>query len=725
MNRAKLVRLSGALWGLATAISLLPALTTVAPPSQLPGLAKVLGIDAHAPMRFIAALIFLPLLFAAAAAPLANVMTTARAWARNALCLAMTGALWIALVHADVWWTTIPVALFVIAFAALRNVDEHFTRRDVILIPTFLTILIALMDLLPWRGLDLYVVGAAALTIALRLLVRDPLRFAFAPLALLLQTPFLSWEQRHLGWPALAIVIVTPFIVRPRDRRRWRAIIAFVIYPLATYSYTITTNLSTAEGKPRVNFFEDAHSMLPASEMFRGELPYRDIIPGHGLLEDGLVDFLAMRSRGATYGSVIKARTTIGAINSVAIYALAAAATGSPEAGFLAWLFGTFSGTAPGTLRTVPALFALALTVAAARKRNPRLLFGAGILSVVAGLTSLDFAAYTFVTLVIAVLRFRPRMAALRAAASGIAVAFTLLVIGLASFGILGAFIRTTFIEIPKLGPGYAMDVFEAPDAMRELRRFPEALAAVLDRASVLYFVWIGALLFVAVAFAQRARRRIEPLLLIAFWIVICAASYAERHHLHFQVAVGALLVTATMLLFRARQRALAAAFTVALIIIAQPTTHTAVLSMLRQGHGPLTDVFVEIGLPRAQGALFAKWDVAVIDSVKRWTERSLAKDETFFDFTNRGTLYFLLDRDAPIRQVEVPQYETDEAQREVIAAIERNPHVRAALVPVAPASATIDSVPNAVRAPLVWQYLETHFEPAFVEGDVAIWRRK
>jgi hypothetical protein len=617
------------------------------------------------------------------------------------------------------------VALFVIAFVALRNVDEHFTRHDVILVPAFLTILIALMDLFPWRGLDLYVIGAAALTIAVRLLVRDPLRFALAPLALLLQAPFLSWEQRHLGWPSLAIAIVTPFVVRPRDRRRWRAIIAFVIYPLAAYSYTLTTNLSAAEGKPRVNFFEDTHSLLPASEMLRGELPYRDIIPGHGLLEDGLVDFLGMRSRGATYGSAIKARSTIGALNSVAIYALAAAASGSPEAGLLAWLFGAFTGTAPATLRTVPALFALALTVAAARRRKPRLLFGAGILSVVAGLTSLDFAAYTFITLIVAVLRFRPRVTALRAAAGGIAVAVTLLLIGLVSFGILGAFIGTTFFEIPKLGPGYAMDVFEAPDAMRELRRFPEALAAILDRASFLYFVWIGALLFVAVAIAQRARRRIEPLLLIAFWIVICAGSYAERHHLHFQVAVGALLVTATLSLFRARQRALAIALTIVLVIIAQPTTHTAVLSMLRKGHGPLTDVFVEIGIPRAQGALFAKWDVAVVDSVKRWTDASLAKDETFFDFTNRGILYFLLDRDAPIRQVEVPQYETDEAQREVIAAIERNPRVRAALVPVAPASATIDSVPNAVRAPLVWQYLETHFEPAFVEGDVAIWRRK
>ena len=160
------------------------------------------------------------------------------------------------------------------------------------------------------------------------------------------------------------------------------------------------------------------------------------MIPGHGLLEDGLLDFIALRSRDASYGHALKTRATLGALNSVAIYALATAASGSPEAGFLAYLFGTIIGASPPTIRTIPALFALALIVAAARRRKPRLIFGAGVLCVIAGITSLDFAAYTFVTLVVALLRFRPRAAALRAAATGIALATTILGIALASFGV-------------------------------------------------------------------------------------------------------------------------------------------------------------------------------------------------------------------------------------------------------------------------------------------------
>src|SRR5205085_6465060 len=169
---------------------------------------------------------------------------------------------------------------------------------------------------------------------------------------------------------------------------------------------------------------------------------------------------------------------------------------------------------------------------------------------------------------------------------------------------------------------------------------FPEIITAVFDRGALLYLVWIASMLLVAMTISSRARRRTEPLLLIALWITLCAVSYAERHHLHFQFAAAPLLIAATFVLFRAKQRVAAIALTATLVVIAQPTTHAAVVSMLRHAHGALDDSVIEIGLPRGRGALFAKQDVAVIDSVKRYTETSLAPNDTFFDFTNRGLLY-------------------------------------------------------------------------------------
>ncbi len=96
---------------------------------------------------------------------------------------------------------------------------------------------------------------------------------------------------------------------------------------------------------------------------------------------------------------------------------------------------------------------------------------------------------------------------------------------------------------------------------------------------------------------------------------------------------------------------------------------------------------------------------------------------DTFYDFADRGNLFFLLDRDCPVRHVEVSFYESEKAQRGVIATIDRNPHIRAALVPATDATA-IDGVPNSVRAPLVWRYLQANFAPDVAVGEIVIWRR-
>ena len=114
------------------------------------------------------------------------------------------------------------------------------------------------------------------------------------------------------------------------------------------------------------------------------------------------------------------------------------------------------------------------------------------------------------------------------------------------------------------------------------------------------------------------------------------------------------------------------------------------------------------------------------IESARKYVSLALAADETFFDFTNRGILYFLLRRDCPVREYEVAFYETEAGQREIIRRLEANPKIRAALVPTHPKSPyAVDGIPNADRAPLVWQYLQEHFSPDFEEGDVTFWRRK
>ena len=145
----------------------------------------------------------------------------------------------------------------------------------------------------------------------------------------------------------------------------------------------------------------------------------------------------------------------------------------------------------------------------------------------------------------------------------------------------------------------------------------------------------------------------------------------------------------------------------------------------LRRTHGTIESGWRELGLPRAQGALINERDAAIIDIVHRYAQPRLAEGETFFDFSNRGLLYFLLDRDCPIRQPEVAFYETEALQREVIARIDGNPRVRFAIVSTTVDAASVDGIANSARAPLVWAYIQQHFALDHEEGGLAFWYRR
>jgi hypothetical protein len=159
--------------------------------------------------------------------------------------------------------------------------------------------------------------------------------------------------------------------------------------------------------------------------------------------------------------------------------------------------------------------------------------------------------------------------------------------------------------------------------------------------------------------------------------------------------------------------------------MIGQPTQHIAIAGSLRLAHGNTDPRWRELGLPRAQGALISDRDAAVIDAVARYAQPRLAEGETFFDFSNRNLLYFLLDRDCPIRQPEVAFYESEALQREVIARLEANKRVRFAIVAAGADAASVDGIPNSARAPLVWEYIEQHFALDHEEAGLEFWYRR
>jgi hypothetical protein len=169
-----------------------------------------------------------------------------------------------------------------------------------------------------------------------------------------------------------------------------------------------------------LDFFEDGHDLIVASEMARGERPYADILPTHGFLSDGGLDFVFMKSGADTVGRVLRARRVIAAVNLAAIYCVALGATGSSAAGCLAVFLG-FALFPASTffLRSIPALLSLAALAAATRLRSRKWLIIGGVALALAVLTSIDFAAYTGVIAVIVVARWPQRLRAAAAVAIG------------------------------------------------------------------------------------------------------------------------------------------------------------------------------------------------------------------------------------------------------------------------------------------------------------------
>lgn len=726
-----MLALSFALWGLCIAIAMSSVLRGPAPPDQPISVATVANIDARGSMRWMLCLLLFPLLTAAALRPVARRLAEGRAWARNVVLVAPLVTLWLVSVHQSVRWAIVPGALVVLACLLLREREMQFTRRDFVLVPVFLATLVALVDLAPRLAAQQHALLAAMLVLALRIgvaFVRSPLppalAFVAAPLGLILQTGFFGRDDRYFGWHALAIVVVTPFLLRVFLRRERLAVrfLTLVTFPFALYAYANATNAMTAYGKPSVNYFEDGHALVPASEYLRGELPYRDILPGHGLIEDGLFDYLVFRTGEVTAGRTLKARDIAGHLNTMALYALALAATGSAEAAFLTVLLSIMNGTFTATIRTLVPVATLALAVAGVRTRRRHWFAWAGLAVVLSGAMSLDYGFYTAGALLVAMflagIRYTIRPVAIGVAAGAVPLFGTF-----AALGILDDFIRGTFVEIPAASKAYRLGFFRAPAAMQEYPSFPEVLTVMLRPEVYQNLVWPAIVVALGAALTRRWPRTVQPLLVLASWVALAGISFAYRFNHYFGMIAVVVLTGWIFRLVRKRSPWAIAAIAVA-IVLARPTPHVNGVRALRGARGTPHKHWVEIrDIPRARGALWHERDAAAIAAVKKYLALTLQPHETFFNFTDTAILHYVTRRDWPIREYEMAYIQSEEKQREVIRILESNRDIRAVLMREGDFS--IDFIPPARRAPLVHQYLLEHFEPDFEEGHVTFWRRK
>ncbi len=548
------------------------------------------------------------------------------------------------------------------------------------------------------------------------------------PLALLGPRPPGFWLAAAAAAIALPVLAGAAAGLVPALERLFRKLLRWVLLPGCV---TVLVGAAILRAPTVADVFEDGHFLLPASEYLRGELPYRDIVPGHGLLSDGLLQTAQLSVFGDDYLGLKRGNKVVGLLFLPAVYALGWAATGSAAAGFGGLLLTLLLLPNYLFVRALLSLWTLVFSTHAARTKSPRAWVTCGAALPLGLCVAVDFTVYSAAAVAAALWVARGnRLAHLRRVLAGAGVSAAAVALTLAGFGLLRGFLHTTFVFVPALMPVYALGFpplslhGEAPGLSAWLRS-----QTVLD-----YFVFAiaapvcGALLPRGPAVGPRAR----GLLPLLAWFLCANLSVIERHHAAYAllpVPVGLLLLHRWALDHRraTRPAALATGFVLAVLVLSrEPLAYVGVAARAVARPWTPPDVRKVDDLPRADGAVFFPADAALVGATREMIRRAgLRPGETWLDFANAPGLYYLFDRDCPIRYYEVPFYETEAAQDEVIAAVGANPRVRAVLMSSGLLAQSIDALTNAERAPRVAAFLRERFRPFYREGPVEFWIRR
>jgi hypothetical protein len=686
---------AGSAAGLAAAFLLGGPLAGMLPPSRpLPGFAAEHGIDVRRETFRFLLLVLLPIAggFAGAAlrrrrgTPATPVEGSAVRASARGLAAATIGA------HAIVAW------IFTVA-----AVPEVALRSPL----SFLVVLAAC---------------SAALALLLgRGRIEDGAAFLGAA-ALMLPLAFVGQRPIPLAAAAACGVFALPTLACALGGRRAalsNALRAAAVAVLIPGSVGAAAAAAILGPPPVADLFENGHELLPASEYLSGERPYRDVVPGHGLISDGGADAAAMRLFGDDFRGYARGRKALGAAFWPAVYAVGLGATGSPLVGLGVALLSLAAFCQYAFVRAIPSLAALGLTLAASRTGERRWWAATGAALAICLFVSVDFAVYAAAGAAAGLWVARgDRSAAFASLLRGALTVGGAGALALLALGVLPEFARVTFGFLPSLLPAYAQG-------------FPPALplgsgtAATLYAAAGLGVLLLGTLLPGGKRIPESARA-LPP---VCAWIAAAMLAVLERQHLNYPyLAVPALVVLlGRWIRGAAPDRAmgnLAAATVVGGFALIHGALSLPFVLGVAMPPRPLDpDVAPIAGLRRAEGAVFRANDRVLVARTGEMMRRAgFGEGDTWLDFANEPGLYFLFERPCPIRYYEVPFYESEDAQREVIAAVEANPRVRAVLL-----SGTyppIDGVPNAARAPLVARFVRDRFRPFLSEDGIEFWIR-
>ncbi len=624
-------------------------------------------------------------------------------------------------VLAPLLWTDYAPRRGIVGFGSFYNVSVTW-QSQVFLLGIVLVPLVTAAGYLTWERLGLRLASRG---------VEAPLPVAalcFVPLLWLIG-PVVSYAtggrpvtRELLTGVGLSAVVAAAVAYLPR-RQFKRELLRWLVIGLLPLALILVAQ-SSAWRYNDVDLFHEGEQLASGSAWMRGGVPFRDFVFVHGFLEDPGRAVLGRMLFGPTVESVRRLDRVFSGIGWAAFYFLALAVLRSPAAAALLALYGMQGRLAVDpTSRTMVADMALAVfafSLDPGRSRSWHVASGllAGLAPYLAIDTGLTAAVSTAGTAVLLLTGSdgRSRRRQVRAFFIGMAVPVFGGLLVMAVSGVLMPLIRHEVLLASSFAHAYSRPVFP-PGTIEELRGlYLTPLAAAACLSSLLLSV---------------LRKRFQA---TDFLLVLLAAANsvlfirgidrADPSHLAFAQHFAGLALVA--LLLKYANRGAAIAWVASGLFFVDPRAGL----IFRDGK-PIEQIldvtaWVDQGpqegrrqcaVPTVGRIYISDEQATEIESLSAFIASRLPAGSTFYDFTNNGALYFLLDRPNPTRYPQVWLAVDPDQQREVISSLQAEPPPLV-FYRCGKRLDALDNIDNSLRHHLISSHLLRYYRPSAAVGS-------
>jgi hypothetical protein len=562
---------------------------------------------------------------------------------------------------------------------------------------------------------------------------------------------FLTLVPLTLGWFRFdtwqGFVLLAAFLVlkapawrlqRPRTAS-WERMLWALLVPAILYAYLY----QPAIARP-LDLFEDGVRLAPAGEILRGEKPFTQNFLYHGLFEDAWKSLLSFRLWGVSVAAYARMNNVLAPLGALGAYFLCWSILGSPAGGLALVVCLILLGHEPPD-RFACAMGGLAGLVAAIRAGRPRLAVAGGVFLSLAVFQSLESGAGGWGSALLLLALWSAgsdgaRKSSMWAglAIGGIAGALPILTY-LSLTGSLTAFIRTSLgLLLPledRLSTPFVPQILRgAADLMRHVPLDRQLAKTLMLVAPLPLVVWaVTRLLLLRI---QRPWRTQDLGLLAAgiggFLLYRGVIQRPDTFHLNKMMVFTGLLWGLAFSEARkswssGRGRLVAgvahAALLVPFVLLAVQVAARGPAEALR---ARLTVASPNMGfctVPRVGDMSIPPEQAGQIEEIVSYLQQHLKSDDTFFEFSLSGLLYFLANRSNPTPFPHSTFAASSRDQRQAIRLLEHS-QPRFVLFPTGRWEQRYEEMGSYLRQPLLARYLYDCYVPSEVVAGFLILRR-